>query len=266
MFGKRVDGVQQADVGVGEAELRLQHVGEGADRVVDVVVAEHRQADQDQHGPAERPGGSRTRVLRGGEGFVHAERSASLTRGGVRGRRKRRAPVASNTAFAMAAPMGTMAGSPPPCGARASFLHQDRLDLREPREARHLVGVEVLVLDLPAAELELLGEHVAEAHGDAALDLHGRPVGVDDDPHVLGADDALDADLPAGAVDLHLHRQDRVGPGVDAAGDAPAAPAGSGTRRPAERPGRLLAARAACARRSCCGGGTPRDRPSPRRP
>ena len=31
-------------------------------------------------------------------------------------------PVASKTALAIAAPMGTMAGSPPPCGVRASFF------------------------------------------------------------------------------------------------------------------------------------------------
>jgi hypothetical protein len=51
--GEGVDGVQQADVGVGEAELRLEDVGQGADRVVDVVVPEHGQADQDEDGPAE---------------------------------------------------------------------------------------------------------------------------------------------------------------------------------------------------------------------
>ena len=47
---------------------------------------------------------------------------AALTLSGVKGIWNRRAPVASNMAFATTAPTGTIAGSPPPCGIRASFL------------------------------------------------------------------------------------------------------------------------------------------------
>ncbi len=40
----------------------------------------------------------------------------AATRSGVIGKRNKRAPVASNTAFARAAPVVVMGGSPPPCG------------------------------------------------------------------------------------------------------------------------------------------------------
>jgi NodT family efflux transporter outer membrane factor (OMF) lipoprotein len=56
----------------------------------------------------------------GGDGQAPA--SASLTRGGVIGSRNSRAPVASNTALAMAAPVATTGGSPQPWGASASLL------------------------------------------------------------------------------------------------------------------------------------------------
>jgi hypothetical protein len=47
-----VERVQLPDILVGETEIRLEHVGDGGDRVVDVVVGEHRQADDDQYHPA----------------------------------------------------------------------------------------------------------------------------------------------------------------------------------------------------------------------
>ena len=52
-----VDGVERADLRVGEAEQPLQRVGDRADRVVGVVVAEHRDADGDEH--AQRQMGGR---------------------------------------------------------------------------------------------------------------------------------------------------------------------------------------------------------------
>ena len=47
-----VERVQLTDILIREPEIRLEHVGDGGDRVVDVVVGEHRQADDDQHHPA----------------------------------------------------------------------------------------------------------------------------------------------------------------------------------------------------------------------
>ena len=44
---------------------------------------------------------------------------AALTRSGVIGIRNRRAPTASKIALATTAPIGTMAGSPPPCAGRS---------------------------------------------------------------------------------------------------------------------------------------------------
>jgi len=47
---------------------------------------------------------------------------AARTRSGVIGSLNKRAPVASKMALAITAPVVVMGGSPPPCGANASFL------------------------------------------------------------------------------------------------------------------------------------------------
>ena len=86
--GEGVDGVQQADVRVGEAELRLEDVGQGADRVVDVVVPEHGQADQDEDGPAEGLRAARAGSRRSGSWTLV---SSSAGAAGGRGRDRTRA-------------------------------------------------------------------------------------------------------------------------------------------------------------------------------
>src|SRR5450631_2766679 len=61
-------------------------------------------------------------VLFGGALPARRAEMAALMRLGVIGRRSILAPVASNTALAMTAPVVVIAGSPQPCGARSSFL------------------------------------------------------------------------------------------------------------------------------------------------
>ena len=45
-IGEAVDGVEHADRGMGEAALALEEVGDGADGIVDVVVAEEGEGDE----------------------------------------------------------------------------------------------------------------------------------------------------------------------------------------------------------------------------
>ena len=61
-----------------------------------------------------------------------------------------------------------------------SGVEDHRLDLRHPGEAGDFVGVIVRVQDLPAFEMDFLGEGIAHAHGDAAFHLDFRAFGVDD--------------------------------------------------------------------------------------
>ena len=61
--GQAVDRVEQADLLVAEAALALQRVGDGADRVVDVVVAVQRRGHQGAHQP--RDGAARGLVVHG---------------------------------------------------------------------------------------------------------------------------------------------------------------------------------------------------------
>ncbi len=58
--GEAVSRLEQADVGVGEVKLLDQQVGDWAERVVEVVIAEHGQADENQHQPAVHLAGLRT--------------------------------------------------------------------------------------------------------------------------------------------------------------------------------------------------------------
>ena len=60
------------------------------------------------------------------------------------GKRNSRAPVASKTALAMAAPVVTMGGSPHLWRARG-VVHQDHLDVRHPGKSREGEGVEVAI-------------------------------------------------------------------------------------------------------------------------
>ena len=77
--------------------------------------------------------------------------------------------------------------------ASSSFFTSTVSICGQPREARQLVACRSSRSRIcPPLKRSSSRERVAEAHRDAAFDLHRRAVGVDDDPHVLGADDALD--------------------------------------------------------------------------
>jgi len=49
-----IDPLQQPDVLISEMQLAFQHIGERADAVIDVVIAKHGKADEDEHDPAKQ--------------------------------------------------------------------------------------------------------------------------------------------------------------------------------------------------------------------
>ena len=121
--------------------------------------------------------------------------SAAFTRAGVIGICRTRAPVASKIALAIAAPIVMIAGSPPPCAGRSGESRITRLDLRQPREARQLVGVEVPVEHLAVLEPHLLGR--ARSRGPCVMQPSiccCAPSGFTTHAHVLRAHDAHDLD------------------------------------------------------------------------
>ena len=81
-----VDRVERADLRRGEPELILQDVRQRRDGVVGVVVAEHGQADEHQHAPAD--GGGRRGLVRNGVG--HGGSLQPIARRRVRARPARR--------------------------------------------------------------------------------------------------------------------------------------------------------------------------------
>jgi hypothetical protein len=60
-----INGLEKANIKIGETELLFEDVGDRAEGVVGVIAAKHRQADKDQDKPAVEPAGLRT------SGVVH---------------------------------------------------------------------------------------------------------------------------------------------------------------------------------------------------
>ena len=130
-----------------------------------------------------------------------ARAEVSNTRAGVSGRPAARRPVACANALAIAAAVGTIGGSPSPFAPRFGRFASGPVDevdddLGHVGDRRHLVVVEMAVHGDPGRRVDeqLLGERVADALDDAALDLARRRERVDDPPDVVDGDDALDRD------------------------------------------------------------------------
>src|SRR5438270_4463614 len=74
-----VNGLEEADVEIGETQLLLQDVSDRAKRIVRVIAAEHGQADKDQHQPAVKPAGLRTSGVVHQRSFPSRMNSGELT-------------------------------------------------------------------------------------------------------------------------------------------------------------------------------------------
>src|SRR5450759_559175 len=64
------------------------------------------------------------------------------------------------------------------------ILDEYGLDLRYPREARDVVGIEIPVKNVATEETQLLRQGVSETHGNRAFDLHLCALGIHDDSHI----------------------------------------------------------------------------------
>ena len=125
--------------------------------------------------------------------------SASSTRSGVMGNRYTRLPMALAIALAIEAAAPIKPGSPTPLApngsARLGMLDDDGIDLERRIECgRHLVVHERRIGE-PAAfiPLHFLGESVAHALHEAALDLAFDHARIDSSPDVVRGPDAQHA-------------------------------------------------------------------------
>src|ERR1019366_10052043 len=117
---------------------------------------------------------------------------------------------------------------------RVFGIDEDGLNLRHPREARQFIRIEVVVQDLAVLEMDFLGQGITESHRDATFHLNLRTFRVNHQPHVLGADHALDLNGSLLRIDLGLSYRGHPGSRIHAAGHAITAFAGGFGWGPAE--------------------------------
>ena len=208
-------------------------------------------------------------VDRAGPG-VRAHASASSTRARVSGSAAARRPVACANAFAIAAAVGTIGGSPRPLAPTFGRFASGTCgivdhDLGHVGDRRDLVVVEVRVDGDAGRRVddELLRERERHPLQDPALDLARGGQRVDDPPDVVDGDDPLDAHLAERRVDRDLRdlAAERV---HDEAVGVGAARAGAVDRRVAEL-ARSPRSRRRRSRRRASGSGRSRSRGRRRR-
>ena len=146
---------------------------------------------------------------------------ASRKRRRVIGASRMRTPVACATAFATAAAVGTIGGSPSPReptlgGLRIGLVDELHHDLGTVAHGRDDVVLEAGVHDGAGGRVDdaLFREREPQRLQHAALDLACRGKRIDDAPDVVDGHDALDADLARRLVDRDL--RDLAAEGLDA--------------------------------------------------
>ena len=218
-----------------------------------------------EHGSARPARAARAprRPLPASRSGAHA--SASSTRSRVRGSAAARRPVACANAFAIAAAVGTIGGSPSPLAptfgrfASGDVREVDH-DLGHVGDRRDLVVVEVRV-DRNArrrVDDELLRERERHPLQDAALDLARGGERVDDPPDVVDGDDPLDAHLAEAGIDRDL--RDLAAERVDDEAVRVRRRASRSRRSSRRRASRSPRSRRRRSRRRASGSGRPRSR------
>ncbi len=135
---------------------------------------------------------------------------------------RRRRPVAAKTALATAGTMAEVPGSPMPPGASRA-RHDVHLDGRRLVDTKHLVVIEVRLLDPSVLDGDLAIQGSGDAEVHAALDLRADGVRIDDRAAIDRRHDAADPHRLVGRYrDFGHQRQIAAEDGLQ--GNAPTRP------------------------------------------
>ena len=139
---------------------------------------------------------------------------ALSTRCGVNGTWRKRAPVASKMALAIAAVTGTIEGSPPPSGCISGRFDQHDLDVRNLLEADDRVAVPIEIFLSRGIEFHFFQERPAHCLQDVSFDLVFQPIGIDDQAAIVPQGNFLYGHLASRFVDFDFRdgRNHGIGP------------------------------------------------------